>query len=224
MGDDVNKQENSGTNVKVKATCHFLQRHLYYCHAYSCTGLGVSQVPKLCQRDRSTPDLFDRNLYAIYTATTSIMTSERWTHKQHALLLNYVDACLLDNMNYTDTVQQALLNATGREATLSAIMYRLRQYVKLCNPPMVVKDFLSRGTHSLDKGAISEDLLNTMRQQRSPRLHDLQLRDSPKFNATLDAESRLSGVSPLDLLYELTKLRNHIGEREKTSQRAKVIS
>lgn len=199
VGDDVNKQENSGANVKVKATYHFLQRHLYYCHAYSCTGLVVSQVGKFCQRDRSTPDLFDRNIYTIYTATTSIMTSERWTHEQHALLLNYVDACLLDSMNYTDTVQQALLDATRREASLGAIMYRLRQYLKLCNPPVAIKDFLSRGTRILDKGAISEDLLNTMRQQRSPRLHDLQLRDSPKFNATIDTESGLSGVRTLDL-------------------------
>ncbi|KAF2853308.1 hypothetical protein T440DRAFT_549042 [Plenodomus tracheiphilus IPT5] len=128
-------------------------------------------------------------------ATKTVPTS-RWTVEEVAFLLNYVDECLHDKKDYKSTITAALMDQSGREATLNSINRKIGTYLRDCNPKVSFAEFVQQGIRCLDAHVIPAKLSTAMRKQRPQRLGDTHFRDTAESSNNIEGvqSSRNRGI------------------------------
>lgn len=93
---------------------------------------------------------------------------KRWTLEEKAFILIYADKCIIEQLDYRQTVAGELQMIGREDVTLKRIMDMLYMILKKANglATLSTSDLISQGTVVLSGVVLPEDLSQAMDQQR----------------------------------------------------------
>jgi hypothetical protein len=123
--------------------------------------------------------------------------NKRWSDRESAYLLNYIDSCIQKGVDFKTTVSAEIANVDGRERGWSSVDKRLRLMLKDNDTSTTISAVLKNGTSQLNLSKLPSGILEAMKQQRATfELEELHVVDTGNNSAGVatEAEHTVSGL------------------------------